>query len=93
MYLCEIENMLMKDLINGFPDDVIVNMENPQEEFSELLFVWSQNRKDPVALHNAMSRFIANMVIRTAAKMEHDEVSTEELAEMRWESCQDRKIT
>ena len=64
----EFEQYLISELLDGHPDDVLCHMDakSIEEEFSELLFVWSRNQKDAQALKDGMQRFIIGMIDRIA---------------------------
>jgi len=62
----EFEQYLISELLDGHPNDVLCHMDaaSIEEEFSELLFVWSRHQKDADALKDGMQRFLVGMIDR-----------------------------
>jgi hypothetical protein len=62
----EFEQYLISELLDGHPNDVLCHMDaaTVEEEFSELLFVWSRHQKDADALKDGMQRFLVGMIDR-----------------------------
>jgi len=63
----EFEQFLLYELLEGNPDDVLCHMTAADvgEEFSQMLWVWSQHHQNPTQLRDSMQRFIIGMVHRT----------------------------
>jgi len=76
MNIHELQSYLINEITTGYPDDFLVNLDEDQvrEEFSRLLFVWSENRKDAAKLQTAMSNEIAAMVCRATETMKTDPI-------------------
>ena len=62
----EFEQYLISELLDGHPNDVLCHMDaaSIEEEFSELLFVWSMGQADAEALKDGMQRFLVGMIDR-----------------------------
>lgn len=76
MNIYELQDYFVTEIATGNPDDFLVNLDQNTlaEEFSRLLFVWSQNRSDASKLQTAMSNEIAAMVCRATESMDADEI-------------------
>ena len=63
----EFEQFLLYELLDGHPDDVLCHMTAADigEEFSQMLWVWSQHHQNPIQLRDNLQRFIIGMINRT----------------------------
>lgn len=63
----EFEQFLLYELLDGHPDDVLCHMTAADigEEFSQMLWVWSQHHQNPTQLRDNLQRFIIGMINRT----------------------------
>jgi hypothetical protein len=86
----EFEQYLISELLDGHPNDVLCHMDaaSIEEEFSELLFVWSRNQKDSEALKEGMQRFLVGMIDRIVKEQNLTEY--EQSAEEAYIEHQDR---
>jgi hypothetical protein len=75
----ELQGYYLNEIQTGHPDDFLCDLsaEVIQEEFSNLLSVWANNRLDANKLRQAMSNEIAAMICR-ATKSAPDVVLTRE---------------
>ena len=75
----ELQYYYLNEIRTGHPDDFLCDLsaEVIQEEFSNLLSVWANNRLDANKLRQAMSNEIAAMICR-ATKSAPDVVLTAE---------------
>jgi hypothetical protein len=75
----ELQGYYLNEIQTGHPDDFLCDLsaEVIQEEFSNLLSVWANNRLDANKLRQAMSNEIAAMICR-ATKSAPDVVLTKE---------------
>ena len=86
----EFEQYLISELLDGHPNDVLCHMDakSIEEEFSELLFVWSRNQKDAQELKDGIQRFIVGMIDRIVKEQNLTEY--EQSAEEAYMEHQDR---
>lgn len=79
MNIYELQSYYLNEIQTGHPDDFLCDLsaEVIQEEFSNLLSVWANNRLDANKLRQAMSNEIAAMICR-ATKSAPDVVLTKE---------------
>ena len=79
MNIYELQGYYLNEIQTGHPDDFLCDLsaEVIQEEFSNLLSVWANNRLDANKLRQAMSNEIAAMICR-ATKSAPDVVLTKE---------------
>jgi len=75
----ELQGYYLNEIQTGHPDDFLCDLDADviQEEFSNLLSVWANNRLDANKLRQAMSNEIAAMICR-ATKSAPDVVLTRE---------------
>jgi hypothetical protein len=62
----ELQQYYLNEIQTGHPDDFLCDLDADviQEEFSNILFVWSKYRLNPEKLRQAMSNEIAAMLCR-----------------------------
>jgi hypothetical protein len=86
----EFEQYLISELLDGHPNDVLCHMDaaSIEEEFCELLFVWSMSQKDADALKDGMQRFLVGMIDRIVK--EQNLTQYEQSAEDAYIEYQDR---
>lgn len=79
MNIYELQGYYLNEIQTGHPDDFLCDLsaEVIQEEFSNILSVWANNRLDANKLRQAMSNEIAAMICR-ATKSAPDVVLTRE---------------
>lgn len=79
MNIYELQGYYLNEIQTGYPDDFLCDLsaEVIQEEFSNILSVWANNRLDANKLRQAMSNEIAAMICR-ATKSAPDVVLTRE---------------
>lgn len=79
MNIYELQGYYLNEIQTGHPDDFLCDLsaEVIQEEFSNLLSVWANNRLDANKLRQEMSNEIAAMICR-ATKSAPDVVLTRE---------------
>ena len=79
MNIYELQSYYLNEIQTGHPDDFLCDLsaEVIQEEFSNLLSVWANNRLDANKLRQAMSNEIAAMICR-ATKSAPEVVLTRE---------------
>ena len=75
----ELQGYYLNEIQTGHPDDFLCDLsaEVIQEEFSNILSIWANNRLDANKLRQAMSNEIAAMICR-ATKSAPDVVLTRE---------------
>jgi len=66
MNIYELQDYYLNEIQTGHPDDFLCDLsaEVIQEEFSNLLSIWANNRLDANKLRQAMSNEIAAMICR-----------------------------
>lgn len=76
MNIYQLQDYLINEITTGHPDDFLVNLDEDQirEEFSALLYVWSQNRHDARKLQTSLSNEIAAIVCRATKTMQTDTI-------------------
>ena len=76
MNIYQLQDYLINEITTGHPDDFLVNLDEDQirEEFSALLYVWSQNRHDARKLQTSLNNEIAAIVCRATQTMQTDPI-------------------
>lgn len=76
MNMYELQYYYLNEITTGHPDDFLVDLTNDEiaEEFSRLLFVWSQNRNNAEKLQTAMSNEIAAIICRVTKRMDTEPI-------------------
>ena len=76
MNIYELQSYYIKEITDGYPGDFLCDLDamTVYEEFSNLLSVWSENRKDAAKLQTAMSNEIAAIVCRATETMKTDPI-------------------
>jgi len=76
MNIYQLQHYYINEIQTGHPDDFLVDLTNDEiaEEFSNLLAVWAENRKDAAKLQIAMSNEIAAIVCRVTKRMDTDPI-------------------
>ena len=76
MNIYELQEYLITEVTTGYPEELVnnLNAKDAKEALCAMMWIWSENRKDPAKLSVEIGLFIVQLVEQTTKEMQHDDV-------------------